>query len=59
MPYTYKDTSGNEHELFDTDKAEEMIDVTTGEPSGYRINGRMQNYPISKETYEAIIRIKK
>lgn len=58
MAYTYKDINGKEHELYDSLVAEEIIDVVTGEVNGYRVKGAFTNNRISKETYEAIMKIR-
>jgi hypothetical protein len=59
MAYTYKDLDGKEHELYDSLRAEEMIDIVTNEVKGYRVKGTLTDDKISKETYEAIVKIRK
>lgn len=57
MIYTYKDLDGNDHELYENLRVEEVTDVVSGKVTGYRVRGPYVDYPISKETYEAIKKI--
>lgn len=58
MAYIFNDLDGDEIELYDSMTIEEIIDVTSGKVVGYRVNGELYNYRISKETYEAIKKLK-
>ncbi|MDF2906824.1 MAG: hypothetical protein K0R34_2145 [Herbinix sp.] len=58
MAYVYKDLDGKEHELYKDLVAEELINITTGDVTGYRTTFGMSEYRISKETYEAIARLR-
>ena len=59
MAFVFKDLKGIQHEFYNSNSAEEVIDVVTGEVVGYRVNASMSNYDISKETYEALIKVRK
>lgn len=54
MAFVFKDLAGNEHELYEGMKVEQMEDIVTRKVMGYRVKGPFTNYEISKETYEAI-----
>ncbi len=57
MAYVFKDVDGNEHELYDNNIVEEIIEITSGDVIGYRVKGVYSSYSISKETYDAIKKV--
>ena len=59
MVYIYTDLDGKEHELHNTLRVEEMVDIVSGEVKGYRVKGIFTDDKISKETYEAIVKFRK